>query len=880
MTNRTVRVTLIAQATGYVQGMQAAQKATQQTASEAEKLAAKREAFQQLGQSMVVVGGAITAVGIAALRTGVQYNTLQQTTRAALTTLLGSAEAANAQMRELDDFARNSPFAKQTFIQAQQQMLAFGIETKKVIPYLDAVQNAVAAAGGSNTDIEAIATTMSKIQSAAKITGQDLIEFGNRGINAAELIGSQMGKTGAQIRADITAGSLDATVALDALAAGMSERFAGAADNVKNTFLGSMDRMKAAWRDFSSELASPLVDPNGNGGALIDLFNWTADMMRAFLALPKPIRDTISTVTLLTGAVLLAGGAVLLAIPKWVAFTAALSTLNITAAGTLARLGAVARFMAGPWGVGLTAGLVGLGLLEAALKSGQASAEEIENALINATDAAQLFETIGQGKQFVYFRDVTADLGDMRYMLHRVRDENDHWWKRFTTETHGFRGAVREAGAAIAELASRDLPAAQRAFNLFTEGQKLTYNELVTLIDEMPGFREALTQQATALGLNLSEMSEYEKNLYLVGIAQGTVRERTQEAAVIFDEQAETVRRATRSYRDNEAELRKLTGAASIAGMEIDSLSDKVRGFASVTLSAREAERAFQESIDKLSESLKENGKTLDVTTEAGRSNEAAIDDLAKKALELAAATWEQTGSQEEATAALQRGREQLIEQLAQFGITGKAAEKYADDLGLIPDNIKTVLELLTANAVAAVESFLKTYQGKQVTMSMFLDTTNGDRAAAAAAARYTGQAQRFLGNVPGRSAGGDLDSAPGPIGRDSKLFWGAKGEHVLTASEVARMGGQSAVYAFRRQLMSGARTQPPATRMVGPSPRAIASTSTAVANSTAASDRPIYMDGSLFGILRQLANGEAQIVLNDAVDSYARDVRAGGLAV
>src|SRR5690606_8412077 len=162
---------------------------------------------------------------------GIQYNTLQQTSRAALTTLLGSAKAANEQMDQLDAFARTSPFSKAVFIQAQQQMLAFGIETKKVIPYLNAVQNAVAAAGGSNADIAGLVATMSKIQSSAKLTAQDLMEFGNRGVDAASLIGSTMGKTGAQIRAEITAGTLDAGVALDALVDGMNTRFAGAADN-------------------------------------------------------------------------------------------------------------------------------------------------------------------------------------------------------------------------------------------------------------------------------------------------------------------------------------------------------------------------------------------------------------------------------------------------------------------------------------------------------------------------------------------------------------------------------------------------------------------------------------------------------------------------
>ncbi|MBO0883108.1 MAG: phage tail tape measure protein, partial [Mycobacterium sp.] len=51
-----------------------------------------------------------------------------------------------------------------------------------------------------------------------------------------------------------------------------------------------------------------------------------------------------------------------------------------------------------------------------------------------------------------------------------------------------------------------------------------------------------------------------------------------------------------------------------------------------------------------------------------------------------------------------------------------------------------------------------------------------------------------------GRAGGGPL-SAPGPKGKDSALFWGADGEHVLTHDDVQAMGGHSGVYAFRNAL-------------------------------------------------------------------------------
>ncbi|TDH48894.1 phage tail tape measure protein [Mycobacterium eburneum] len=54
--------------------------------------------------------------------------------------------------------------------------------------------------------------------------------------------------------------------------------------------------------------------------------------------------------------------------------------------------------------------------------------------------------------------------------------------------------------------------------------------------------------------------------------------------------------------------------------------------------------------------------------------------------------------------------------------------------------------------------------------------------------------------HIPGHAGGGGIDG-PGVKGRDSVLSWLAPGEHVLTADDVDRMGGQTNVYAFRRAL-------------------------------------------------------------------------------
>lgn len=256
---------------------------------------------KQAGQTVATMfTGAAAATGgvIASLvKTGAGYNTLQQNSRAALKTLLGSTEAVNEQMSKLNDLASRSPFAKTAFITAQQQLLSFGVEVEKTIPMLDALQNAVAATGGSSQNLQDLAFILAQIKAAGKITGQDLLQLGQRGINAAELIGQSFGKTATEIKKDITDGKISADDALDAITTGMQTKFGGTTDLVKQQWSGAVDRIKAAWRDMGADIAEPFISPTGGGKAVV-WGNLVADTLRS---VQKKVRELVKSFTNLGG---------------------------------------------------------------------------------------------------------------------------------------------------------------------------------------------------------------------------------------------------------------------------------------------------------------------------------------------------------------------------------------------------------------------------------------------------------------------------------------------------------------------------------------------------------------------------------------------------
>lgn len=249
------------------------------------------------GKAVATVGGlaagGMAAVTASVVKGGIAYNTLEQTSRAALTTVLGSAAAATGQMEKLRAFAKTSPFPRQVWISAQQTLLAFGMEAEKIVPTFQAIQDAVAAAGGSGQTISEIVQILARIKSTGKVTAEELNELGYRGIDAAKLVGEAMGKTAGDVRADITSQALSGQQFLDTLTVAMSQHFAGAAAGVKETWAGATDRVKGAIRDIGSVLATPLVNPTG-GGAAVEWANAAADALRALEARLVPVMAALA----------------------------------------------------------------------------------------------------------------------------------------------------------------------------------------------------------------------------------------------------------------------------------------------------------------------------------------------------------------------------------------------------------------------------------------------------------------------------------------------------------------------------------------------------------------------------------------------------------
>lgn len=707
MAERVVKVRLTAQISEYATAMEEAANKTRAVGSESERLAKKKEDFQQLGAGMVVVGGAMTALSLAVLKTGIEYNTLQQTSRAALTTLLGGAVEANAQMDKLDEFARTSPFSKAVFIQAQQQMLGFGVAAKDVLPALDSIQNAVAAMGGGNEQISALAEIMARIKSEGRLSGDALQRMGYYGIDAATIIGSQMGKTAVQIR-DMASkpGGIPVDQIWNPLVEGLQEKFGGAADNVKQTFAGAMDRVQAAWRDLSAELASPLVDPSG-GGALVDLLNWAADMMRAFQQLPEPIRLTGGAMFALTGFITLASGAALLATPRLIAMKVAFMALSTTMRG-VAIAGGIAV-------LALAAVAAVIGAVSAAQARAQQLADDYAGALRQGADAATKFvaEQLAMKDSFLWM-----DRGSAVENAKKLGISLDEVTKAVTgsaAEYEAFKDRVMEAY----DAAGKTLDAGY------------AMEQLQNKVTDLRGAQDLATQQA---------LDTEEANSSLAGS---------------YDEAA-----------DATADLEQQTKLAEDALKGMQTALDEVAGSA---MSMADSQDAALSAVNKLVDAAEQEGASLYGANEASIKFRDAIRDVETAHRDSAEAILNNGGTLADATAEWEKGRQKVIDMRVAKGEDIATATAWADqNLGSasqvttaldgvyrawlnLPENRETKYKVEAAEASAKLADLkarldaIPNNKYTRVTLEAFR-VGNFDVAPNAAGGLYAGGVKKFAG--------------------------------------------------------------------------------------------------------------------------------------
>lgn len=187
------------------------------------------------------------------------YSSNLEQARIGMTSMIGSAAKANEHIKELQNFAKTTPFEFGELVTASQKMQGVGIAAQKVIPILRDVGNALAASGRID-ELPFAIKALGDIQAKGKLAGQEIIQLANAGIPAIQMLSKHLNKTSAEILKMSEDGQISAEILFTALHKMSEERFGDAMEKQSKTFLGAMSNIKDSLLITASTAFQPLYD--------------------------------------------------------------------------------------------------------------------------------------------------------------------------------------------------------------------------------------------------------------------------------------------------------------------------------------------------------------------------------------------------------------------------------------------------------------------------------------------------------------------------------------------------------------------------------------------------------------------------------------------
>lgn len=441
-----------------------------------------------------------------------------------------------------------------------------------------------------------------------------------------------------------------------------------------------MDNLAGDFEQLQGSIETALIQAGSGGNdALRSLTQTATDAVNWFGQLEPATQKTALGFAAVTAGGLLTVGALITILPKIQATKAALRDMEITTGRTgsaLKSLGKVAGAAAGIYAIATAAAALGNAMqdavpgVEATTEALIAGGSAASDSLVNIDG---LFKGIKSG-----VGPGTTNVDDLTSAFARLT--NKQGLESFTDRIDSMVGKVNSAeqsaevfnniGVSLGELVNTgyaDL--AGKQFDAMAKKLGLTKEQLPELLKLMPAYSEAVAGAAN--------------ETTLAGLAtDGAVG-------------------PTKALAESEKDV---TAAAEASKKAHDALIDSITGYGSAMLTARGDARSYEAAIDAATASLKENGRTLDIGTEKGRANQAALDGIATSALKVAesnltAAEANNTlgAASKTVTGDINSARTAFINQAVAMGMPKRAAEALAIQSGLTAGRVKEITDNLAA---------------------------------------------------------------------------------------------------------------------------------------------------------------------------------------
>lgn len=154
-----------------------------------------------------VMAGIFSKLGSAALSaaegfisSGIEYNAQIEKYTTGFTNMLGSAEAAQQVMSQIQEDAAKTPFDVASLTQANQYLISAGENASYARNTIMALGDAVSATGGGNDELNRMAQNLQQIANTGKATAVDIKQFAYAGIDVYGILADYTGKSTAEVQ--------------------------------------------------------------------------------------------------------------------------------------------------------------------------------------------------------------------------------------------------------------------------------------------------------------------------------------------------------------------------------------------------------------------------------------------------------------------------------------------------------------------------------------------------------------------------------------------------------------------------------------------------------------------------------------------------------
>ena len=146
------------------------------------------------------LGSAALSAAEGFISSGIEYNAQIEKYTTGFTNMLGSAEAAQQVMSQIQEDAAKTPFDVESLTKANQYLISAGENASYARNTIMALGDAVSATGGSNDELNRMAQNLQQIANTGKATAADIKQFAYAGIDVYGILADYTGKSTTEVQ--------------------------------------------------------------------------------------------------------------------------------------------------------------------------------------------------------------------------------------------------------------------------------------------------------------------------------------------------------------------------------------------------------------------------------------------------------------------------------------------------------------------------------------------------------------------------------------------------------------------------------------------------------------------------------------------------------